>query len=44
MLLDGTGADVQLAGDLLVAAAVYEQVQYLLITRGYFYGLEMNQE
>jgi len=38
------GADVQLAGDLLVAAALYEQVQYLLITRGYFYGRKMNQE
>src|ERR1700690_3471714 len=34
VLLHGPRADVQMAGDLFVTAPLYEQVQYLLITRG----------
>ncbi len=42
MLFHCAGADVQLSCNLFVAAALYEQVQYLLIPGGHFDLLDLD--
>ena len=42
MLLHGARADAELAGDLLVAAPLHEQSQYLLVPGRNLYFIEVN--
>jgi hypothetical protein len=42
VLFDGPGADVQVTGDLFVAASLNEQTQHLLVTRSDFDFIEVD--
>ncbi len=42
MLFDGATADVELAGNLFVATALYEQIRYLLVAWSDFHLNEVD--